>query len=151
MNMQSKSGVFLAVAVLFTVMLAGRAMTLGFLAQVGSPVAGSPPMAWLMPLVGDAVVGLSAPVAAVLLLRGRGLGAWSIILLWNAIGIWDAMSAFLVHLSVPWPDFFMVQIFGASMFFAASAMHLVVIALVAGPLRDRWLPAYRSTRTLESL
>ncbi len=62
-----------------------------------------------------------------------GLGAWTVIVAWNAVAIWDALAAFLVHLSVPWPSFFMIEIFGESMFFAASAMHIVAIALLLRP------------------
>lgn len=138
-----------ALVVLFTLMLAGRAMTLAFLGEVGSGAAGAPPDAWWMPLIGDAVIGLSAPLIALLVWRGRGLAAFSVVLIWNALGIWDAMSAFLVHVSVPWPDFFMVQIFGWTMFFMASAMHAVNLAVLAGPLRDGFIaPAgLRSTMT----
>lgn len=127
-------------ALVITLLLAGRAMTLGFLPQVGSGLPGAAPDAWLMPLVGDAVIGVGALGVAALLVWGRGLAAWTAIVAWNVLGIWDALAAFLVHVSVPWPDFFMVQIFGSSMFFAASAMHLVAIWLVArAPIRDAML------------
>lgn len=116
-----------------TLLLSGRAMTLAFIGDVGSGAAGDPPAAWLMPLVGDAVIGLSALVIAYFIVRGHGLGAWTAIVAWNIVGIWDALSAFLVHHSVPWPEFFMVEIFGASMFFAASAMHLLNLWLVTRP------------------
>lgn len=48
---------------------------------------------------------------------------------WNVVAIWDAMSAFVIHQTNPWPEFFMIQIFGSSMFFLASAMHLVILFL----------------------
>ncbi|MBX2801273.1 MAG: hypothetical protein KTR31_26585 [Myxococcales bacterium] len=129
------------VVLVFTVMLSGRAMTLAYVLDAGGTQPGDPPAAWLMPLVGDAVVGVSALAVVALLLWGRGLGALLGIVSWNVVGIWDAMSAFLVHLSAPWPDFFMVQIFGWTMFFAASAMHAVCLGLVLSvPLRRRWLP-----------
>jgi len=119
-----------ALAIL-SLMLAGRAMTLAFLTRVGGEGAGDPPLAWLMPLAGDGVIGLSAVAVAVIAWKGRGLLAWTIVVVWNCIGIWDALSAFAIHLTVPWPTFFMVEIFGASMFFAAIAMHLVCLALVS--------------------
>ena len=113
-------------------------MTLAFIGDVGSGAAGDPPSAWLMPLAGDAVIGVSAFVIAYLVVRGRGLGAWTTIVVWNVVGIWDALSAFLVHESVPWPEFFMIEVFGPSMFFAASAMHLVNLYLITRPAyRDR--------------
>ena len=116
-----------------TLLLSGRAMTLAFIGDAGSGAAGDPPAAWLMPLVGDAVIGISALAIAYLVVRGRGLGAWTAIVVWNIIGIWDALSAFLVHESVPWPDFFMIETVGSSMFFAASAMHLTIIVLACQP------------------
>ena len=123
-----------------TVMLSGRAMTLAFLPRVGGSAVGDPPDAWLMPLVGDAVIGVGAIAVVLLIVRGRGLWAWLAIVTWNVLGIWDALSAYLVHSSVPWPEFFMVQIFGSSMFFAATAMHAANLALVGSPtLRGQFL------------
>ena len=114
-----------------TLMLAGRAMTLALIGDAGSGAAGSPPAAWLMPLVGDAVIGISALAIAYLVVRGRGLAAWTTIVVWNAIGIWDALSAYLIHESVPWPEFFMIEIFGSTMFIAATALHLINLWLVS--------------------
>lgn len=45
------------------------------------------------------------------------------------MAIWDALSAFIIHFTNPWPEFFMTQLIGWPMFVAASAMHLVVIGL----------------------
>lgn len=114
-----------------TLMLAGRAMTLAFIGSAGGMAPGDPPAAWLMPLVGDAVIGLSALGIAYLVMAGKGLWAWTAIIVWNVLGIWDAMSAFILHLTAPWPEFFMVEIFGASMFFAASGMHAFCIYLAS--------------------
>ena len=131
-NIQSKSLSFHRKVLLgLTLMLAGRAMTLWFLGDVGSALEGAPPNAWLSPLVGDAVIGVSALVIAGLIVRGRGLLAWTLIVTWNAVAIWDALAAYLVHVSVPWPSFFMVQLFGSSMFFMATAMHLLCLGLIA--------------------
>ncbi len=126
---------------LLTLMLSGRAMTLAFLGRVGGNGAGDPPSAWLMPLVGDAIIGLSAIVVAYLILRRTGTWVWTAIIVWNAVAIWDALSAYLIHLTNPWPEFFMIQIFGASMFFAASAMHVIIIWLAAQPdVKRHYLP-----------
>lgn len=114
-----------------TLMLSGRAMTLAFIHRAGGGGPGDPPAAWLMPLVRDAVIGLTGLVMIVLLLRGKGLWTWGALLAWNVVAIWDALSAYLVHLSNPWPEFFMIQFFGASMFFMASAMHAANIAMLA--------------------
>ena len=53
-----------------------------------------------------------------------------LIVVWNVVGIWDALSAYIVQTSVPWPEFFMVEVFGSWMFFAAVALHLVCLWLV---------------------
>jgi len=128
------------VLLVITMLLSGRAMTMAFIADAGSGVAGDPPAAWLMPLVGDALIGLSALAIGYLIVRGRGLAAWVAIVVWNVIGIWDALSAFLVNESTPWPEFFMIEVFGASMFFAASAMHLVNLSLITHrELRNHYL------------
>lgn len=114
-----------------TLVMAGRAMTLAFVFDAGGPSAGDPPAAWLMPLMGDAVIGVTAPVVAYLVVRGRGLAVWTSIVGWNVAGLWDALSAFSVHISVPWPEFFMIRALGSSMFFAAAAMHAVMIGLAS--------------------
>lgn len=116
-----------------TLMLSGRAMTVAFIARAGGAGPGDPPAGWLMPLLGDAVIGISALAIAYLIWKRSGLLAWTTIVVWNALAIWDALSAFVVHLTVPWPSFFMLELFGASMFFAASAMHAACIAIAAGP------------------
>jgi len=111
-------------ALILTLMLTGRAMTLAFLHRVGGNSPGDPPIGWLMPL-----------------LRRTGLFVWTAIVVWNVVAIWDALSAYIIHLTVPWPAFFMVQLFGASMFFAATAMHAIILILVCRePLRAELLP-----------
>lgn len=116
-----------------TIMASGRAMTLAFIARAGDGGAGDPPDAWLMPLIGDAVIGLAAVVVALLIWKHRTPATWVAAVVWSAIGAFDALAAFVVETSVPWPEFFMLEIFGRSMFFAATAMHLVIIALLAQP------------------
>ena len=122
---------------ILTLMLTGRAMTLAFIHRAGGDAIGDPPLVWLMPLIGDAVVGLSGLVVAYLIWSRKGLAVWTVIVVWNAIAIWDAMSAYIIHRTAPWPEFFMVQIFGSSMFLMASAMHLIILILVIrAPLRS---------------
>lgn len=124
------------VILILTLMLTGRAMTLAFLHRVGGSDPGDPPIAWLMPLLGDAIVGVSGLAVAYLILRRTGLFVWTAIVVWNVVAIWDALSAYIIHLTVPWPEFFMIQLFGASMFFAASAMHAIILIMVCrAPLR----------------
>jgi hypothetical protein len=127
-------------ALILTLMLSGRAMTLAFIHRAGGEGPGDPPLAWLMPLLGDAIVGLSGLAIAYLIYRHRGLFAWTAVVVWNCIAIWDAMSAYIIHRTVPWPDFFMIQMMGSSMFFMASAMHLIVLYLVLNdPLKSEIL------------
>lgn len=115
------------------VMASGRAMTLFFIARAGDGGAGDPPDAWLMPLIGDAAIGLTAIVVALLVWKRPTATTWVIAVVWSAIGAFDAIAAFIVDTSAPWPEFFMLEIFGRSMFFAAAAMHLVIISLLARP------------------
>ncbi|VAW78794.1 hypothetical protein MNBD_GAMMA15-1298 [hydrothermal vent metagenome] len=112
-----------------TLMLSGRAMTLAFIHRVGGNMPGDPPPAWLMPLVGDAVIGITGLWVAYLILRKTGLWVWTTIIVWNSLAIWDALSAFAIHTTNPWPEFFMIKLMGSSMFFAASAMHLAILVL----------------------
>lgn len=108
-------------------------MTIAFLSKAGGTLPGDPPAAWLMPLIGDAIIGISALVMAFLIARKKGLWVWVSILVWNSIAIWDALSAFIINTTNPWPEFFMIETFGASMFFAASMMHAIIIGLALRP------------------
>ena len=117
------------IMVILTLLLSGRAMTIAYLAKAGGSAPGDPPAAWLMPLLGDAVIGISALAIAFLIANKKGLWVWVSILVWNSIAIWDALSAYIIHTTNPWPEFFMIETFGASMFFAASMMHVIIIGL----------------------
>ena len=117
------------IMLILTLMLAGRAMTLAFIHRAGGTMLGDPPSAWLMPLIGDAVIGVSALWIAYLIVKKTSLWAWTAIIVWNSLAIWDALSAYIVHRTNPWPEFFMIDLFGSSMFFAASAMHLAIIII----------------------
>lgn len=114
-----------------TLMASGRAMTLAFIARAGDGGAGDPPGAWLMPLIGDAVVGVAALVVAALLWKRPSPTTWVIAVVWSAVAAFDALAAYVVDVQTPWRDFFMIEIFGRSMFFAAAALHIVIIALLA--------------------
>ena len=127
----------LGVVRVLTVMAIGRAMTLGWIHRVGDGGAGDPPEAWLMPLVGDAFVGISAIVVAVLLFRDLTTRTWTIAVVWTSIAAFDAVAALLVEVSVPWPDFVMLELFGRGMFGAAAAMHLVILWLLVLPMTRR--------------
>ena len=63
-----------------------------------------------MPLIGDAVIGLSALVVAYLIWKKRGLWVWTSVIVWNVVAIWDALSAFVIQTTNPWPEFFMLQL-----------------------------------------
>jgi len=116
--------------IFLTLMLSGRAMTLAFISRAGGSQEGDPPAAWLMPLIGDAIIGVSALLVAYLIWKRKGLLVWTLIIVWNALAIWDALSAFIVHKSVPWPSFFMIEAFGSWMFFMAIAMHVLCLFLI---------------------
>jgi hypothetical protein len=118
---------------ILTLLLSGRAMTLAFISRAGGTNPGDPPSAWLMPLLGDAVIGVTGLLIAFLILKKQGLWVWVAIIVWNALAIWDALSAFIVHTTNPWPEFFMIRLLGPSMFFAAAAMHLANLVLASRP------------------
>lgn len=120
-----------------TLLLSGRAMTLAFVGRAGGGGPGDPPAAWLMPLLGDALVGLTGLAMLPLVLRGRSLWAWTALVSWNVVAIWDALSAYVVHTTNPWPEFFMIEAFGSSMFFMAASMHLACLVLVTRPAVKR--------------
>jgi len=122
-----------AALLIVTLMLVGRAMTLAYIGAAGGAAEGDRPNAWLMPLIGDAVIGLLALPVAYLIVRVCGAAAWAAIGAWNVVGVWDALSVWLVNEKTPWPDFFMLEIFGESMFFAASTMHIAALVLLFQP------------------
>jgi hypothetical protein len=117
------------IILILTLMLSGRAMTLAFIHRAGGTMPGDPPAVWLLPLIGDAIIGLSALWIAFLIVKKSGLWVWTSIIVWNALAIWDALSAFVIHTTNPWPEFFMIELLGSSMFFIAIAMHLTIIIL----------------------
>ena len=121
------------IALVLTAMAAGRAMTIPFIGSAGDGGLGDPPSEWLMPLIGDAVVGVTALVVLSLLITRSTPGTWAIALAWNAVAAFDAVAAFVVNQTSPWPEFFMIEIFGTSMFFAAAALHVAAIWLLAQP------------------
>ena len=131
------------IMLILTLMLTGRAMTLAFIHRVNGTMPGDPPAAWLTPLVGDAVIGITALWIAYLILKKTGLWVWTVIIVWNSLAIWDALSAFIIHTTNPWPEFFMIELVGPSMFFIASAMHLAIIVLACrSEVRNHFLPDY---------
>lgn len=117
------------IILILTLMLSGRAMTLAFIHRAGGLMADDLPKAWLLTLIGDAVIGVSALWVAYLMLKKTGLWVWTTIIVWNSLAIWDVLSAYVIHTTNPWPEFFMINLLGSSMFFVASAMHLTIIIL----------------------
>lgn len=114
-------------------MAVGRAMTLAFIGRAGEGGVGDPPEPWLMPLVGDAVVGVTALGVAWLLWKKPAPSSWLVAVVWSAIATFDALAAYLVDVTTPWPEFFMLELFGRTMFFVAAAMHIVIIGLLLRP------------------
>lgn len=121
------------VLIFTTLMLSGRAMTIAFIPKIGGGQIGDPPMAWAMPLIGDALIGVSGLLMFVLILKSTSGRSWTTLVVWNCIGIWDALSAFTISQTNPWPDFFMLKIFGHSMFFIACSMHVLNLWILSTP------------------
>ena len=117
------------IMLVLTLLMGGRAMTLAFIHRAGGPDAGDPPAAWLMPLLGDALIGVSAFCIAWLIWKHKGLWVWTSVIVWNTIGIWDALSAAVINHTNPWPEFFMLDLVGPAMFPAAAIIHLVIVIL----------------------
>ena len=105
-------------------------MTLGWIARAGDGGSGDPPAAWLMPLLGDAAVGLAAIAVAVVMWTRPAPLTWAAAIAWSAIAAFDAVAAFIVDTQAPWPEFFMLELFGRMMFFAAAALHVAIIWLL---------------------
>jgi len=121
----------LKVVIALTLMSAGRMMTLAWVSRAGDGGPGDPPAAWLMPLIGDAAIGISALAVAFFLWKRATLATWTISIAWSAAAAFDAIAAFVVNVQSPWPDFFMLKVFGPTMFFAAAALHAAIIVLLA--------------------
>lgn len=114
-------------------MASGRAMTLAYIHRAGDGGAGDPPAAWLMPLLGDAFVGLTALVVVLLMWKKPSPNTWVLAIAWNAVAAFDALAAYFVEISAPWPEFFMLEMVGRPMFFAAAGLHLLLIFLLTRP------------------
>ena len=121
------------IVLILTLMASGRAMTLAYVTRAGDGGPGDPPSAWLMPLLGDAAIGLAAIVIAVLIWKRPTPGTWLLAVIWSALAVFDALAGFIVETSAPWPEFFMIEIFGRSMFFGAIALHLTILYLLVQP------------------
>ncbi len=119
------------VLVAITAIASGRAMTLAFIPRAGDGGPGDPPEAWLMPLLGDAAVGIAAIATTIALLRLRSPAVWALAIAFHSVAAFDALAALIVEVVTPWPDFFMLQVFGRSMFVAAALMHGVALALLS--------------------
>ena len=131
--------------VVITALAIGRAMTLPFIGRAGGGGPGDPPEAWLMPLVGDAAIGLAAIVVTIALVRRHTAAVWAVAIAFHSVAAFDAVAALMVDVATPWPEFFMLELFGRSMFVAAAAMHLVALGLLASSeVRQRFgLPDHR--------
>ncbi len=89
------------IAIVLTVMAAGRAMTIPFIARAGDGGPHDPPHAWLMPLVGDAAIGAAALVVGALLWKRPSPTTWAIAIAWSAVGAFDAMAALIIETTDP--------------------------------------------------
>jgi hypothetical protein len=59
------------------------------------------PEFWIAAFTGDAIVGITAPIAAVLLWRYRGLAVWTIGIVRHVIGIKDYTVGMQLHFVEP--------------------------------------------------
>ena len=78
-----------------------RIVALTLLPQVGSsPV--SSPISWIIPFLGDSIVGLTAPILAVLLWWKKGLAVWTTGIVWTVFGTWDLFTGLILENVNPW-------------------------------------------------
>ncbi len=92
-----------------------------------------------MPLIGDALVGVTALLVAWLLWKRPGLAFWVFAIAWSSVAAFDALAAFVVDTTDPWPEFFMLELFGRSMFFAAVLLLIAIIWLLSSDeIRNRF-------------
>jgi len=59
--------------------------------------------------------------------------SWLVAVVWTVVAAFDALAAWLVEISSPWPDFFMLELAGRTMFPVAIALHVVILVLLLQP------------------
>jgi len=84
--------------IIITGLMFHRAMAFKMLSEVGKTI----PLPWSIPMYGDAFIGFSAIIIAFILWKFRGLGIWTIGIVWHAIGIKDYLAGLNAHAISPW-------------------------------------------------
>ncbi|MEM1023117.1 MAG: hypothetical protein AAGD10_10555 [Myxococcota bacterium] len=94
-----KSRIWIAIAMGLTLPRVQTVLLLPQLAMFG----GDAPDAWLAPWLSDAILGLLIPVVLYALLRSKGLRAWGLLLVYNAVGAFDYSHGLLAQFTDPLP------------------------------------------------
>jgi len=79
------------IIIIITAVMTIRVAAIMFLPEAARPE--SPLVSFLIPFLGDTIVGLTAPIIAVLLWKWNTLGAWTAAIAWHTLAIWDSASA----------------------------------------------------------
>lgn len=87
----------LRIAIVLTLIMIYRLTPIFMLSEVGESI----PEFWGVAFRGDIFIGATAPVVAWLLWRRRGLGVWTVGLVWHFIGIKDFIAGLEFHLIQP--------------------------------------------------
>ena len=89
--------------VTITALMVYRAGVAAFLPRLGDD---DTSWAWIVPWVGDTLIGLTAPIVAYLLWTRRGALIWGLGLAWTFWGAWDYLSGIMVNIVEPLEDGF---------------------------------------------
>ena len=67
-----------------------RVVAIMFLPEAARPE--SPLAPFFIPLLGDTLIGLTAPMIAILLWKWDTLGAWTAAMVWQTLAIWNSAT-----------------------------------------------------------
>ncbi len=80
------------IIIILTAVMTFRVFAIMFLPEAASGP-GSPLVSWFIPILGDAIIGITAPIVAVVLWKWNTLGAWTLAVVWQTLAIWDSATA----------------------------------------------------------
>lgn len=81
-----------------------RAQTILFLPAL-EMFGGSAPDGWLGPWLSDTIIGFLVPVMLFVLLTRRGIRSWGLLVLYNAVGVFDYSQGLITQYVSPMPAY----------------------------------------------
>ncbi|MCI4644546.1 MAG: hypothetical protein MRY64_07170 [Hyphomonadaceae bacterium] len=115
----------ISILALLIAWMAHRLAMVIFMDDLGDP---GLPAAWAVVFQFDIAIGVSAPLLAAWLFRGRGLGIWTLAVAWNVFGLASYVAAFILDSVEPWtaaPDVL------TWLRYSGSAIHLITLMLLS--------------------